>query len=390
MSKEYVTLKVAHSGREDRLKITWRDVYGYPFDYEVHRTQLLETGKECRELLNRLTEEFKNPLPRYGPILQTLAKKGNDLYYLLFDGCASNRDTAAEAKELLKNSVQKGTKLTVAMNTSVHIPWGLVYAGEPPADDPTTAAEKAKGKIEHFPGFWALAFSLSVFYSVGPVKMKLPLPRQSFKLLSALNKDEYLNVREMLGKEELAFFDTFMEREVGRTFSSRGCKQLWREVGDNECLIHFYCHSNGTELILAEDDKIGVVGFKRLFSRGDSDSNNLVFLNGCTTAVGELDMGFLSATAEPGFCGFVGAEARLPNTFALRFGLALLYCLLEEGLCLQEAVDMLRRRHWPLGLLYGCYAHPDFQIEPSAARGPEAPGFLTSDNFSKSGEKCAV
>ena len=47
----------------------------------------------------------------------------------------------------------------------------------------------------------------------------------------------------------------------------------------------------------------------------------LVFVNGCCTATGHADGGFLEATGMQGFYGFIGTEANVPDVFALRFGL---------------------------------------------------------------------
>jgi hypothetical protein len=51
--------------------------------------------------------------------------------------------------------------------------------------------------------------------------------------------------------------------------------------------------------------------------------------------------------------------------------------LFRQGLTLSEAMLQLHRNHFPLSLLYGLYAHPDFRM-PQAG----SPAFAAPKNLS--------
>jgi hypothetical protein len=88
-----------------------------------------------------------------------------------------------------------------------------------------------------------------------------------------------------------------------------------------------------------------------------------VFLNGCHTAIGSSNEGgFLEATAHPGFCGFVGTEAEVPDIFALRLANAFLAELIYTGSTAMDAMKKVRRDYWPLSLAYSLSCHPDFRF----------------------------
>ena len=72
----------------------------------------------------------------------------------------------------------------------------------------------------------------------------------------------------------------------------------------------------------------------------------------------------LSAAARKGFCGLVGTEAEILNTYALRCGTRLMWELCFAGRPLGEALDEMQSAEdlFPLNLLYTCYAQRDFQL----------------------------
>jgi hypothetical protein len=230
--------------------------------------------------------------------------------------------------------------------------------------------------------FWALKYSISTLYSGMKVieVADRPRPQAEFCLLSVLDEKELEAVKAVLDDEEKRFLARLLGRPVGGAYTWRASKRCWDDIGERDSVLYVFCHADGTKLLLPPDDKIDVVEFsmnfeKRFNQRRRSSGHQggptrptycLCFLNGCSTAAGRFDNSFLTVTARPGFCGFIGTEARVPIEFAGRFGLAALYYLVEKGLAVQEVIDRLRRQHWPLGLLYSNFAHPGFHIEPAA------------------------
>ena len=359
----YIRLKITKS-EDDLLKVVWGNSDSDFPPYQIYRKQFEETASNCREQLLNLVREYEQEVsPNYNPILKKLAEKGALLYFSLFGGAhPKSRNIAKSVEAWLQKLSEDNVILTISSDASCHIPWGLVFD----RNDMKNLTDEAQS-IDEFNGFWAIKYNVSTLYN-GMVLSEIneARKRESFKIIAGLNKKIFIDAKKKLCESEKDLLSSLITKPAGRAFNSDTCKQKWQEVGHHECLIYFYCHASGGELELSDDDRISVVDFRAMFQRDfkfSDPSYSLIFLNGCSTADGVLDNGFITAGAEPGFCGFVGSETELPDDFALRFGLAFLYLLLDKGLTLGEIIDQLRRQHWPLGLLYGCYAHRDFHIQ---------------------------
>jgi hypothetical protein len=96
----------------------------------------------------------------------------------------------------------------------------------------------------------------------------------------------------------------------------------------------------------------------------DSKHTVLLILNCCLSVTGGEGGSLLSAAARKGFCGLVGTEAEILNTYALRCGTRLMWELCANGLPLGEALDAMQSAEdlFPLNLFYTCYAQRDFQL----------------------------
>jgi hypothetical protein len=84
-------------------------------------------------------------------------------------------------------------------------------------------------------------------------------------------------------------------------------------------------------------------------------------------------------TSDPGFCGFVGAEGVVPDRFALLFGTEFLYSMLVAGLSVRESMLLLWKKHRPMALFYGCYAHPGFSLKQDSEYGPLPTDFAATN-----------
>jgi hypothetical protein len=353
-----------HSDTE--VKVTWRNEFQVRRPYLVHRTQLESAAIACRTALEALGNEFRtSPKPSYGTCLRNLAGAGSLLYYLLFDGAATDLDVAEDVKQWLERLAKSEVQLTVTSDLAVQIPWSLVYAGTPPPDDTTGAPPTT---VEAYRDFWGLKYSVATLCNSMPMwELDAARKRADFRLLLVLHESEYQAVLKLLDPAEVEYFARIVERPVGRAYSWSAAREKWRKISESDSLIYVLCHSNGSSLSLDHKDEINVTAFSQQFAkqRRGARGATLCFFNGCFTARGSLDNSFHVASQIPGFCGFVGTEAEIPPKFAGRFGLQFVYLLVECGMPVQEIVDKLRIAHWPLGLFYGCYAHPAFSIEAS-------------------------
>ena len=352
---------------QDRLKVTWKDDVNIGYGpYYLARQQVKETVGKIRKELEALTNEYLyNPDPQYSPIMRKLAKEGNTLNFLLFEGAAGQEsvDKAQKVKRWL-NGLEGTIRLNISVSSSVHIPWTLVFDEDPELIPDGTI------NIDDYQGFWGQKYSISVLFSgMSPKELKNPRKRSTFKVISALNNVEYKNAFSNLKEKEIQYLNSLLDRPLGKTFEWSACKKQWEKLGQEDCLLNIFSHATGKELELSDKDCLNVIKFRQLFRRenlneSDKECYCFMFLNGCSTAVGDLDNSFINATSEqPGFCGFVGAEASLPAEFAIRFGGAFLSQVLDGGTTVQLALKGLHRQHWPLSILYNSYAHPYFHIE---------------------------
>ena len=176
--------------------------------------------------------------------------------------------------------------------------------------------------------------------------------------------------RENLDAPNVNLIDVLLNRPVGQAITTAGCRKRWEQVENNDCVISFFAHGTGTYIEFDEGDRLSAYDFREIFGRKSAvvESHGfpvfaMSFLNGCETSAGEGYNSFLVATADPGFCGFVGIEATVPDRFALLFGQEFLYSVLVAGRSVGETMRELWNKHRPMALFYGNYADPDFRVE---------------------------
>lgn len=338
------------------LKVTWHHDQGgsYP-PYSVDLAPLTYHAKIVRDRLAPLITAARAESKIFGPALKELALAGSALYDHLFLDAEGDGRIPREIREDLES--HSPCRILVKVEPRIHIPWGLLYCG--PKD-----RIPENGHIEELCSFACLKYNLSTIHSRLPV---LPKPSKdvAFQLLPVFNKRSFESARGVLRPDEQEFVDKLMRRFSEPTFSKRTFEDRWRNAALKFGLIYFYCHANGTELALDLDDTINIFTLRLLGNESPDDGKRvcLFFINGCATAVGSPDGGFLEAASHPGFCGFIGTEAKVPDVFALRFGTAFLHLFLNSGLPIWRVMDILRRQHWPLSLLYGVYGQPLVRVE---------------------------
>jgi hypothetical protein len=357
---------------QSSLKFRWRfkdQSLGRP--YSVDLGDLKKRAKAVRKKLFELIADVrakKSP----GPRLKELAREGKLLYDKMFWSVDPGNAWAADARSRVQE-LTGPIRAQFEVDRLIHIPWGLLYDGDPqalpddpgpPPDDPGSSPfNPATCGPEVYQNFWCMKYSVATIYHDNPPPRGVvgPLDASSFCVLPLLNKGVLDRTRPELKTIESDALNKFLQNPRYTRSAFLNASDVLK---DRHGLLYFLCHANGEQLAL-DTEEIDPVDFDTLKPNGlDQSTACLVFLNGCDTAVGASDSGFLKATCRSGFYGFIGTETKVPDLFALRFGLAFLREFLCGGEPLYKVVRGLRDRHWPLSLLYSLYAYPLLSLHP--------------------------
>ncbi len=350
--------------RNYTFQVKWYDASARFHPYTINRSLVRDTADEVRCKLYHVVKEARtNGINRVGECLRTLAKAGNDLYKALFQANAE-----AEIVKKWLSDLPKPFRIHFIVESGVYIPWGLIY------DRETISTDECLDdfKIDKYKDFWCLKYSVSALYSpqIRPTSTDGKISGGRIQILPVFHKGVYSEVIPDLDESEQDaikhIFSNFYEFEEP-IFSKEHFFTYWNEfqdTSDTDTLIYFCCHADEISFALDAEDCITI---KDLNIELDvkKNSTNFMFLNGCSTAVGKNERGFLEATAKESFYGFIGTESKVPDVFAIRFGLDFILTFLYSGKPVYEIIGNLRRKHWPLSLIYSIYCHPLLTISPS-------------------------
>ena len=355
---------------QGRATASWNNGYGSYPEYRLVTGLIQEKIDSARRVLETLTDAYPHPIPDDHPILADLARYGHALRNALFEDCepadtALAEDARKAFDELVNESELVNDSLTITVNTDVRlsVPWGILHE----RGDDVSAGQR-------YAHFWAPRFNVAASYG-SRILPRARVPGGA-KLLAGKHEQIFAETLPLLDPGRRARVERILQHPVGCANTVAGCRKMWNSVGDHDCIIYFFGHANGRELLFndRDDGKLSVSGFRSTFRRDSrtergraSVLKTLTILNGCLSGTGQDANSFALATTLPGFYGFIGAEARIPNTFGLIFGSELLEFLLDHGMTVGEAVAALRECHKPYGLLYGSYADPNFATAPYAA-----------------------
>src|SRR5262249_17545209 len=146
---------------------------------------------------------------------------------------------------------------------------------------------------------------------------------QSLKALYALHRTELADAQPFLG-DDSARLRKLTLLPVNEYYDWDAAKRAWAEIREMHSIVFVLAHSDGDWLELA-DSKIDCKTFGKMLHK-DRDQTHVVLLvlNCCFSATGGEGRSLLSAAAQRGFCGLIGTEAEILNTFALRCGTRLM------------------------------------------------------------------
>jgi hypothetical protein len=346
---------------EAKLKVVWSKADAAFEPYLIDRGLITRTAERIRNTLTGMvTRSMQQGVRECAPGLFELATHGYRLYQALF---SADSGDARIIQEWL-SQLTTPHRITFQVDDRIHVPWGLIFGSEP-----TISRSDPKNiKIESFDKFWCLKYLVScVYFRITPRGADLPRNLNTFHVFSVINPSALEQAKTHLRKHEGDFLDSLFIKFGDPIHSSDECVLRWKAASSRIGLAHFYCHANGTSLALSAEDLLSIDEFRLdLKKEGGSAIDNpcVVFLNGCSTAVGDPDGGFLEITGRNGFCGFIGTECKVPDVFALRFGLDFINIFLSSGKPLYEVMAILRKKNWPLSLIYGLYSHPLLRVEP--------------------------
>ena len=295
-------------------------------------------------------------------IMQDLAAHCGDLFTALFT-CAPGSGVSQAYVAGIRDRIRgepTPKSICFLVKPRVYIPWGLLYDGAPAAGaDPADPSA--------FSGFWCLKHQVStVFdYLASPNDFVVTYESSSFHLLSGGDKAEFAKAKRVLkGYSAERKLMAKLLKGYGRpATNSDALVGAWGENEKRLGLLYLFCHATARAIGFSVSDTMNVIKFKNLLAKSATSPRCLVFLNGCYTTNPDPKGTFLEATGRDGFCGYIGAETEVPAIFAFRFGLAF-QCLLYQGIEVVDIMAQLRRKHWPLSLIYGLYAFPHLSVKP--------------------------
>jgi hypothetical protein len=378
--RDQINVRIEKAG-DDFVKVVWSDATGSKFPpYRVYRRWIAEKATAARSTLDQLRAVYLQPRSDFDSALRNVAKRGWELRQALFqDHVPEDGIAAADPRdwfEDLQRSATPPVRIVAYADPVLPIPWGLLHEHGPVRDEAID-----------YGAFWALRHDVIALYGgMAPQPFRKARSAENVLLLSGLNQEVFDKTLRHLADEEQKFILNYIDRPVGKAYSSVGCETRFKNVGSKDCVFHFFGHATASELHFSDDDLLRADGFRRLFYRESRLQRQsqfgyvLSFLNGCASGTGQGAESFLIATAYPGFCGFIGAEAVVPDRFALLFGQELLHGLLDDGQSVRQTITGLWRKHVPMGLFYGCYAHPDFRIARADPYTPLPPVFASANH----------
>jgi hypothetical protein len=348
------------------LKLAWSDGVTRLWPYCVLLASVERQSERVRLVLSEITQRHLNTEEGaeldYAPYLGRLKSAGEELRKALFDA-RDNTEVAEEAQDMLR---QAGDRRELSVFSEICVPWGFVW------DETSGNQDTPSGTIGDFAGFWSSRFVLTLRGGQQLSRMADgPRKREGFRMLHALHKDRFNKALERLPGKQKQILEGIVDYAVGNVNSWEECKKKWSQIQENDSLLHIFGHSDGAKVYLkdASSDEnycLEADRFKSLFAKGKKTrSVTICFLNGCRTGGGPVGESFLDVLFDKGFQGFIGTEAEVSNDFAALYAAEFMDLLWNEGLSVRAAFDTLRAKLFPLSLMYSCYAHPEFCVEPA-------------------------
>lgn len=376
---EVVKVDIKKGGSSDTLKIRWSNKDGEFEPYFVDRKVMMRQADEARNELNRLVRKaMKDGVKHIGQNLKSLAEIGTMLYKAVFLGEGKSKHHAQGVQDWLKK-LSKPFRIHFVVASRVHIPWGLIY------DENIIALEDMDDfNVNQYQNFWCLKYLVSTLYNgINPLA-DVRIPGYNINLIPLFHKKVYNGSRTLDDSEKdlMDHMFSFFSGSQTPLFTSKDFIMHWKNHAHQNTLLYICSHADSVCHGLNYDDSVSIDDFILKLDKSHDDTSVCIsFLNGCSTAVGHEDGGFLEATGKAGFHGFIGTESKIPDIFAIRFGLHFLFSFLCTGKPIYQIMDDLRRKHWPLSIIYSVYCYPSLSVFPTLET-IKCPQNFNQENFS--------
>ncbi|QOZ23122.1 hypothetical protein [Bradyrhizobium sp. CCBAU 51753] len=384
-------LHVADNG-VDKFNLTWsipdaEDVWTPPA-YSVDAGLLQQAAQAVRIHLLRIAFLPERPGPEdFLDLLQQLARRGQTLFQRLMPEPDPSTGEVSDVQHRLEQSAAlsntEKSDLKIVLNTArLSIPWAFVFSGVV-----DTLPRIPSLSIKDMTGFWVAHFNISVAFGGSS-----SLPRQrkaDGRRILALHENMFTQARNSLalsplGKDSLIRLDTLLDGEPKAAMDWDEFEAAWSMFKDDyDTIVYLYGHSDGQRIdlndVIGDDARYNLLAADlRRFRKRSRGSASIFVLNGCQTAApassssaGPISANFMQETRQPGWYGFIGTEAQVPNTFACVYGTEFLWRVCKEGKSVGEAFDELLERDdlFPQNMLYACYADRQFRLLPKTPVG---------------------
>src|SRR5271154_3965860 len=304
---ETITAKLTLQG--DNLKIVW-SYKGLDFPaYCIDKSDVKKSADKIRSCLGKLVargmeQEDGRRLRTSGDLLRDLAGLGWELYNVIFDAVEGDAERVKRWLEGLNDKC----RVMFSVDRRVHIPWGMIFDS-----DPSLLSGLVEDvEVASYGSFWCLKYSLTTVYSrIPPTTLGDATEPVRFRLLPVWSVGCLEKAQPWLAPDETSNISGLRSCSESPAVASADLFERWRIIGDKIGLLFFYCHGGPDFLSIGQGDVITITEFKYRLRREEAAHDRpacLTFLNGCTTAVGNPDGGFLEATGGAGYCGFIGTE----------------------------------------------------------------------------------
>jgi hypothetical protein len=286
------------------------------------------------------------------PTLVKVAQQGHLLYKYLFDPAPNEVKKWLKQQEAQKRPVS--IILSVSLLLKLHAPWGLMFS-RPLANEGDRITESDLRRH-----FWAIKHRLATVLQGDIREVSFPEDATTADSDSLLCRSVMRQVKAKLG-------DFYKSGRVLHEWPPL----LLNRNDRNRCL-YFFCHSTMTSkedklslLIHDAKNNVSIVDSAEFgqYAGTDRTCAEIVFFNSCDTARFQEDTKWLVQAWRNGLRGFVGTEVEVPSAAAWKFGIDFLEHLFS-GRSVLETMESLRFKegYWPLTLLYGIYADPEFSL----------------------------
>ena len=345
------------------LKVVWSNTLTDFLPYFLDRKTVLEESEKVREKLYSFINSvnlhgIENSCTEY----KDLAIAGRRLYDFIFLPEIDTIQWANKVKEWLK-TFKRPIKIHFTVDQRIQIPWGLVYESDPNEIE----INSLKDAKQSDSNFWCDKYALTAIYrKIMPLSDEETVLPNDTQLFPTFNKSVFDNNISKLIHPEKECLESIVNKFTTSKNPIFTSVDFWSQCEKKKktpLFFYFCCHARENNLELGVTDMISVNDLKLKFNSILTENDvALLFVNGCSTAVGHKKGGFIEASSQKGLYGFIGSETKIPDHFAFRFGIDFLSHFFYSGMTICELMQLLRKKHWPISLAYGVYCYPMLKI----------------------------